>query len=188
MYSYDDYCHDLNVYKLSYLENTIGLCCDENFINEKEFYRIYQNNKKKKLRLKKWLNKSFNEYKVMYFITLTFSDDYLPRDIDSALSMIKLFLKGINNIDYRFNIDFGDDRGRVHFHGVCNTDITSQWTYGYANCKPINLTSKSVSRVASYVNKVVNHAFKVSTKNNRVITPNNSKLKKEKEEREKNLI
>lgn len=163
MYSYEDYCHDLTLYKKKYLLlKDYGEFCDEDFINEIEFNRIYKNNKMRKLRYRKWFKFCVKKYKCLYFLTFTFSDNFLPDSPERAIILFKLFLKGLNlsDFDYRFNIDFGDEENRVHFHGVSNKDITESWNYGFKNCKVINLTHESILRVTAYTNKIVNHAFK----------------------------
>lgn len=163
MYSYEDYCHDLTLYKKKYvLLDKFGEINDEEFIDVNEFERLYKNHRMRKLRYKNWFNKTIKDNKCLYFLTFTFSDEFLPESPERAIILFKLFLKGLkyDNFDYRFNIDFGDCGNRVHFHGVSNIDITQAWIYGFANCKVINLTKESIYRVTAYTNKIVNHAFK----------------------------
>lgn len=113
----------------------------------------------------------------LYFITMTFNDDYLNQTQEDYRR--KLVQRLLNEFcrHYVGNIDFGnDDRftHREHYHAFISTDkiqalikrfneITDSYLYVEKYRITYHLSSK---RLTKYVIKLGNHALKDSTKNN----------------------
>ena len=159
------YSHDLKVYKSIYFELKNGVISEDSFINEKEFRKLYQRNREKKKKYSKWFRKCIEKYNLLYFVTLTFNNDYICSE-EEAVKLLSTLIRSLRplGIECRFNVDYGEDFGRLHFHGVSNVPFEEYWKYGFSKDKIINLTSESVTRVTAYVNKIVNHAFKSTTR------------------------
>lgn len=179
IYSFDDYNHDLKVYKSIYFELKYGVVCDDCFINEIEFRKLYESNRKRKNRYSKWFRGCIKKYNLLYFVTLTFNNDYICSE-DEAIVLLSTLIRKLKplGIDCRFNVDYGSDFGRLHFHGVSNVPFEEYWNYGFSKDIIINFTNDSITRVTAYVNKIINHAFKSTT--GRVIRSytNNGRKKK----------
>lgn len=101
----------------------------------------------------------------VFFLTFTFSDEFLPSGHEERLSKSKIeaFMRTSGVIAYVANIDYGKKRGRFHWHAVAQSydDFDHNlWKYGAINFKRIPFTSKSI-QLSRYLIKLKNHAIKV---------------------------
>lgn len=120
--------------------------------------------KQRKKRLRRRLNVLFDKEDVLYFLTLTFSDEYI-NDYVKEINKFKRKLKK-DNIKYIINEDFGGQFGRVHFHCIINKRIKvlNYWICGgFKNIK-IKKNNVSLYKISDYLNKLVNHGLKESNK------------------------
>lgn len=159
MYSYDDFKSDLSLYKKKYVsEKYNGEIVEECFINEREFIKEFRKNHDRKKRYKHWLKRCLQRYDYLYFITLTFEDRY----INDYETLFKEWLSSVNcyNFESHFNIDYGLENNRVHYHAICNIDVSNKWPYGFHSSYRIGNTDLDIDRLSKYINKLTNHAFK----------------------------
>ena len=81
--------------------------------------------------------------------------------------------------NYIANIDFGEKKGREHYHFIAFTknkfDIT-QWNYGGGKFLQVPINEKDIKSTKNYVLKLNNHSYKESTKLQRVIKDKNNTL------------
>jgi hypothetical protein len=117
----------------------------------------------RKQRLKAKINKWRCEYYVC-FVTLTFNDDFLNY---SSFEHRKEKVREVLNescIDYVANIDFGEKKGREHYHAICcglkDYALKNLWKYGYFKIEP--LRDGTEGKVIEYIDKLCNHAVKDS--------------------------
>ena len=104
-----------------------------------------------------------------YFLTLTFTDDVLNKTQKHIRrKYVQSFCKN-NFIDYIANVDYGDLKGREHYHAVVLTDNIATWNYGFYKYEKIRLTEVDKKRISKYVSKLTNHAMKVYGKADRLI-------------------
>ena len=103
-----------------------------------------------------------------YFITLTYSNEFLPKDGQIYKPDFQEFMKRLRrNHEYVFKNarisyyacgEYGDTYGRCHFHAIlfCNhplssADINIAWKYGFIDFKPF--TSTRAAYVVKYSQK-----------------------------------
>lgn len=69
------------------------------------------------------------------------------------------------------NIDFGDKKGREHYHAFIQIENVNHldWSYGALNFKRFINNESGVEKLSTYINKVAFHALKDSTNNCRLI-------------------
>lgn len=160
-----------NKYLDDFLIDSLGI------INYCTCYRFKESYYHKTIRLKKRINRLF-KYDNLFFVTFTFDDKKL-RKKDLSKYTTK-YLRGLvtkwlktYSIDYVGNIDFGGQKGRLHFHCVIASTLTridrKSWKYGALNIKRI--VNKDSTKLSLYVNKLCSHALKESTKNQYLIYP-----------------
>lgn len=123
----------------------------------------YQKLKMKRYRTNKRIKTIFDYNERVYFVTLTFSDEFLEKcSIKTLLRYSREFLQSHCN-DYFANGDFGSRNGRFHVHAVCGDPHELEtWKYGIVNFKLANSESKDKLRLARYVAKLSNHSLKDS--------------------------
>lgn len=129
-----------------------------------EVKRQFETVRKRKQRLRIRLTKLFEEEESLYFLTLTFSDEFVNRS-DDLINKFKRQLKK-ENIKFIINEDFGGQFGRVHFHCILNRRIKvlQYWNYGgFKNIK-IKKSNNSLIKLPDYFNKLTNHTLKESNK------------------------
>lgn len=125
----------------------------------------------------------------MYFVTLTWTDDYLSGSYEYRRKLINQFFNQFPM--YQCNIDFSPDIDREHYHGVVLTDkplskktktnedgsyeteISNLWKGGFANAKKVNLGKKNVEvdfrKMGKYLGKIGYHAIKETEKGLRIV-------------------
>lgn len=144
-------------------------------------------------RLRKRLSNMLQSDKPTYFITFTFSDEYIDKLNDkSKRVMVSRVLKETAT-DYVANVDYGGDSeyidnkgdlrtatGRIHFHALSNGFIQSdKWPYGFITCIEVRKSTQqekliSLGSLPPYLDKFTKHAIKKSTKNLRPIYSRNT--------------
>lgn len=168
--------NDLNIdYKTALkLDHFLWHCKDFDYLdimksNNRDYARIR--------RIRKRINKIFNDDFNKYFILLTFEDCFLYPYSDikthktffcskaSRRKYVQRYLLDRFH-DYVANYDEGGEKGREHYHVVCSSnlslDILNQWSYGFISIKKINvLNSYALSK---YINKLSLHAIKIENK------------------------
>lgn len=119
----------------------------------------------------------------LYFLTFTFSDDYLSKTTFSyRRKLIQRLLKKYC-WHYVANIDYGQDEKftqREHYHAFVETsylkklkDRYYEITKSYLHAKSYRDKKRSTKYIGNYVIKLVNHSVKDSTENTRVIFDRN---------------
>lgn len=108
-----------------------------------------------------------------FFLTLTFTDEVLSRtSAKTRREYVTRYLKKIST-NYVGNIDFGEKKGREHYHAVvmCDKIDSKLWTYGNLDFEKIIFEEDTSQKISKYVSKLVHHAIKETTKRNYLIYP-----------------
>lgn len=112
---------------------------------------------------------SFTNKGCSFFVSLTFSDDYLYRSdgtrvdlsVDVLQRFFKRFRKRLNNIDMKYFAvsEYGEKSGRPHYHfllhgkglsfGLVERSARESWRFGFISVKPFN--SSTCRYVVDYV-------------------------------------
>lgn len=142
----------------------------------KECEKIRQAVKKQVMRLKQHLlfMLAYPDYDC-YFITITFTDDYLSNtDEKNRKRTVRTILSDLCE-DFIANVDFAPETGREHYHGVIAVKLgevtkidgftrfprlDEAYRHGHISIKPIRHTKKSTKAVPRYIDKLALHAFK----------------------------
>lgn len=101
---------------------------------------------------------------VVYFVTLTFNDETLDYyDFQDRKEFVKNSLDSSCR-DWVANIDFGEKKGREHYHAIVKGCISSLLTeiwkpHGFLKIEPVSEVSGSL---CEYIDKLCNHALKES--------------------------
>lgn len=101
------------------------------------------------------------------FLTFTFRNDVLDStNPETRRRYVRRFLKKYC-LKYVANIDFGEKKGREHYHAVAlingRLDYTL-WQYGALKGEKISYSVKSPVKLAKYISKLTNHAIKETTR------------------------
>lgn len=152
--------HELIQYR-NYIEETYS----EEY---KECQRIWHADHKRRQRLSRKIRDMITSNECT-FITLTFRDDVLQNTNErTRRRYVTRFLK-TQSQRYLANIDFGDAKGREHYHGIiCGRLDLHAWSYGYSYAETIRSVD-DVSRISMYVTKLTNHAIKETTRRQTMI-------------------
>lgn len=103
--------------------------------------------------------------KNLYFVTLTFNDNYLSKTTEETRRRdIKDTLNATSEV-YIANQDFGKDRGREHYHALCGNlrpnDLKRiRKDMGFVDCKKI---TSNLGGAVDYAMKLSNHSLKDTT-------------------------
>ena len=108
-----------------------------------------------------------------YFVTLTFRDEvFASTTADTRRQYVRKWCKS-NFGFYVANIDYGDDKGREHYHAVvgtqnCNFQASArkQWNdlCGFLKIQAVKSTERSRLALPKYVVKLTSHAFKATSR------------------------
>lgn len=137
------------------------------FVRERENHIISMRGKRKRIkkRLLVW-----QQEKNLYFVTLTFNDDYLSKTTEETRRKdIKETLNETSEV-YIANQDFGKDYGREHYHALCGNlrpnDLKRiRKEMGFVDCKKI---TSNLGGAIDYAMKLANHSLK-DTANQKII-------------------
>lgn len=101
-----------------------------------------------------------------YALHLTYADDKLPPDAETAQKDVQKFLRRIRRwyklqgkeLKYICVTEKGKRSERVHHHlvltgGVDRSELESYWRLGYANTKRLQFTKNGVAGLANYITK-----------------------------------
>lgn len=133
----------------------------------KEALRLINSNNKRRVRCYDKIISLFNNYKVVYFGTLTFTNDVLDKTSkDTRRRYVSRYLKSISEC-YVANIDFGDkdknpeSNEREHYHCLLAIDtMPSGWRYGFSKFKKVVISDTSSTCLSKYIVKLSRHALK----------------------------
>ena len=144
-------------------------------------------------RLRKRLANMLESDKPTYFITFTFSDEYIDKLSDKTKREYVARVLKATATDYVANTDYGGTSeyidsngqlrtatGRIHFHALSNSPIDKeQWPYGYISCFKVRKSTQeekaaSLESLPPYLDKFTKHAIKKSTNNLRPIYSRNT--------------
>ena len=104
------------------------------------------------------------------FLTLEFKQETLDHTSkETRRKYVSTFLKSVSDY-YVANIDYGEKKGREHYHAVVVADYVNldSWIYGFKSALTIHLPNSDV-KLPKYINKLTNHAIKDTTRGNRCI-------------------
>lgn len=128
--------------------------------------REIEKRKAKKKRTNKYLREMADCYDELYFVTLTFSDEYMNNATEKTLHTYAQRWLNENCLDYYANSDYGKKNKRLHYHAiVAFGSERTPWKYGFDNTKKAKLGEdpRNRYRVSSYMLKLTNHATKLGT-------------------------
>lgn len=97
------------------------------------------------------------------FLTLTLDSEAVAEGEEQCVSWVKQFAELFS--DYVINTDYGENTGRLHFHGCVPAEriITyDDWPFGFFKVEKVN--AKNYSRLKTYIAKLSNHASKVGAR------------------------
>ena len=140
-----------------------------------EAYRMNENYKKRIQRLKSKITEIFylSESSNVYFLTFTFRTEVLNTTSDNTRRLYVRRWLNDNTSNYVANIDFGEEKGREHYHALVNSDYIDSSTWfkkcGALKYKIVKVDIKSIDKMAKYINKFLNHAIKETTKRQYII-------------------
>ena len=112
-----------------------------------------------------------------WFITITFDDETLAKTNEKTRrKYVSRWLKGLSPF-YVANIDYGDLKGREHYHAVITLDTRppKSWRYGFIDILKVKTTDNDTKRISKYISTLTNHAIKNTTKSKRIIYSRKSK-------------
>lgn len=115
----------------------------------------------KRKRIKKRLLQ-WQESNDLYFVTMTFNDEYLNNTTEKQRETeIKQSLNK-NSTMYIANKDYGKEHGREHYHAlVCNLSLKQLKTYrksmGFVDAKKV---TRCLGTAIDYLMKLTNHSLK----------------------------
>lgn len=151
----------LNTYN-NFRFNDISLLYDETFYNEYLFFKVMEADRKRKERLINRIGKIFDLSDLkklnVYFITLTIKDENMA-NIEVLTKKIRYYLRK-NFTYYVCNIDFGEEKERIHFHALVSSSYikSNKYKLGAINFELIHTRNKKA--LATYILKLTNHAIK----------------------------
>lgn len=146
------------------------------FEHNEQFEKMLSARYMKVSRLKRRFIYMVSYYKYVYFVTFTFSDNYLNKSDKTHKRMIKNVLESFDpNYKIILNADYGSKNERLHFHALIGTNIKKNLdkhlkkTYPcFTKTEKVNVSSDSIKKVSKYINKLSNHAIKSTTQKSRI--------------------
>lgn len=140
----------------------LDISLKENMKEEyQEAYRVNHSSYARKTRLQNRIRQMLNAGNCV-FVTLTFTDYVLEStSSDTRRQYVRRTLHSFG-VPFVANIDFGEEKGREHYHAVVQIDRlpSNFWKYGICDIEKVRLNSKSDIKLAKYITKLTNHAIK----------------------------
>lgn len=158
-YSYEDLHNDKEAFIERYGSTTLKVA---NNLNHASYKRV--------ARLKERIREAVASGSA-YFITITFNPKTLENTNEQTRrKYVSRWLKSLTPF-YVANIDYGEEKGREHYHAVITSDQRppKSWKYGFVDILKVNTTENDTIRISKYVSKLTNHAIKHTTKGKRII-------------------
>lgn len=178
--------------------HTLKMLEDSNPTEYKEYFRILDAKHKRVSRLRARIFDMIYKNDCL-FLTFTFMDKSFARTCaDFRRIAVRRYLNALG-VPYVANIDFGEKKGREHYHAVVQIGRVdySKWKYGNLNGLKIRndikydddgvITSESVEKIARYVAKLTNHAIKETTRRS-VIMYSRGKTSAQQQAKEKKAV
>lgn len=135
--------------------------------SQRAIQRAMDTRKRKKNRTNQKIKEMMQCYDMLYFLTLTFTDDVINGTKESTRHKYVQRWLNENCRDYFANQDFGKKNGREHYHAVVALNVDkkniAEWQYGFSKIKPISFDDHTAQRCSSYLLKLTNHAGKLGT-------------------------
>lgn len=109
-------------------------------------------------------------FEKLYFVTFTINDEYINTftdDLKLGMDIVKKVLNCCSSV-WVFNSDYGDKRGRLHFHACCpcdladSSDLQCLWHFGIVDVKKVGFDDSDERKIARYQTKLARHAVKQS--------------------------
>ena len=122
--------------------------------------------KAKKKRVNKYLRGMADSYDELFFITLTWRDEYLTKLSEQTRHQYVREYLNANTRDYYANQDYGARTEREHYHAVIAlSEGMKKWSYGFVNIRRIGKPDEcgTRGRLSSYLLKLTNHSGKLGT-------------------------
>lgn len=104
------------------------------------------------------LNENFTENDIE--ITLTYADEYLPKDYEKAIRDADNYIRRVKRLRQKRGLEAirfvrVPGGGRYHFHivmsgGIDRDELEQMWGYGYANSKRLKFSRGSIGGLAHY--------------------------------------
>jgi len=174
-----EYC---KIYDLDLPSNYHPEIDDDNILFLQAFYpaewqeceKIYKADKARKYRLSKKIRFFISSYDC-YFIRLGFWDSIFSSTSEKTRRRYVVRFLDSLNVPFIANIDFGEDRGREHYHAIIGCRVPLErmryWynNFGGFNSKRIRKCERTCLRLSKYVSKLCNHAVKVTCKRGSLI-------------------
>ena len=138
-------------------------------------FRLYKSNARRKQKIREKVA-SMIKTNHAYFITLTFSEEFLARDTteETRRRYITRFLKS-ETLEYIANLDYGKKNEREHYHAIVRIGKPIDFKKyqkifkSNINAERIILKDTSVKLLSKYINKLTNHALKETGHAKRII-------------------
>lgn len=125
---------------------------------ERNYEKVNEKRKKSKKRYKNYMEKMFKSYYRLYWITITLDSAHVNQK--TIKRSVNEFLK-LNCFDFLCNIDYGEKKGRLHFHSICALkNMIDSSPFGRIDIREITMNERSKFLISKYANKLVNHALK----------------------------
>ena len=125
---------------------------------------------KRVARLKERIREAVESGKA-WFITITFAPETLNNTNEQTRRRyVSRWLKSLTPF-YVANIDYGELKGREHYHAIITSDTRppKTWKYGFIDILKIRTTENDTIRISKYISTLTNHAIKHTTKGKRII-------------------
>lgn len=152
------------------------------FKNQKDFTKIPEYEKIlnarccKVSRIKRRFVFLLSRYKYIWFVTFTFSDNYINKTDRTKRDLMKDVLY-THDFKFILNIDYGKKTQREHYHCILATNIdmdihqfmSSNYKGGFSKSILMPLDFNNFIRTTKYINKLTNHCIKATTKRQRLL-------------------
>ena len=148
----------------------------ETFTKNQEFEKILNARCCKVGRIKRRLVFLLSRFKHVWFVTFTFSNNYINKSDRTKRDLIKEVLN-THDFKYILNIDYGKTTEREHYHCIlatnldmdCNQFIQNFYRGGFSLSIECKTDFDDFKRLTKYINKLTNHCIKATTKRQRLV-------------------